>query len=63
MSQEKFRELVRPINEKPAVVVALVNLFDFNGSVLKVLDGIAGENPVILCANKVDLLPPKMGKQ
>jgi hypothetical protein len=63
MSQEKFRELLKPISEKPAVVVALVDLFDFGGSVLKELDGIAGENPVILCANKVDLLPPKMGKQ
>eukprot|EP00339_Tiarina_fusa_P013001 CAMPEP_0117062108 /NCGR_PEP_ID=MMETSP0472-20121206/43263_1 /TAXON_ID=693140 ORGANISM="Tiarina fusus, Strain LIS" /NCGR_SAMPLE_ID=MMETSP0472 /ASSEMBLY_ACC=CAM_ASM_000603 /LENGTH=768 /DNA_ID=CAMNT_0004781097 /DNA_START=193 /DNA_END=2499 /DNA_ORIENTATION=- len=63
MSQEKFRELLRPIGEKPAVVIALVDLFDFGGSVLKELDGIAGENPVILCANKVDLLPPKMGKQ
>jgi ribosome biogenesis GTPase A len=63
MSQEQFRELLRPISEKPAVVVALVDLFDFGGSVLRELDGIAGENPVILAANKADLLPPKMGKQ
>lgn len=63
MSQEQFRELLRPISEKPAVIVALVDLFDFGGSVLRELDGIAGENPVILAANKMDLLPSKMGKQ
>jgi len=63
MSQQQFRDLLKPISEKPAVIIALVDLFDFSGSVLRELDGIAGENPVILAANKVDLLPPQMGKQ
>lgn len=62
LSQEKFRDLLRPIREKPAVIVALVDLFDFAGSVLPELDSIAGDNPVILAANKADLLPSKMGK-
>lgn len=63
MSQEQFRNLLKPISEKPAVIIALIDLFDFSGSVLRELDGIAGENPVILAANKADLLPSKMGKQ
>ena len=50
------------ISEKPAVVIALIDLFDFGGSVLRELDGIAGENPVILAANKADLMPSQMGK-
>jgi len=62
LSQEQFRELLRPISEKPAVVIALIDLFDFGGSVLRELDGIAGENPVILAANKADLMPSQMGK-
>lgn len=62
LSQEKFRDLLRPIREKPAVIIALVDLFDFAGSVLPELDNIAGENPVILAANKADLLPAKMGQ-
>lgn len=62
LSQEKFRELLRPISEKPAVIIALIDLFDFGGSVLRELDGIAGENPVILAANKADLMPSQMGK-
>ena len=63
MSQEEFRNLLKPISEKPAVIIALVDLFDFSGSVLRELDGIAGDNPVILAANKIDLLPPQMGNQ
>jgi ribosome biogenesis GTPase A len=59
MSQQKFRDLLAPIREKPAVLIALVDLFDFAGSVLTELDAIAGDNPVLLAANKVDLLPPK----
>lgn len=63
MSQQQFRDLLKPISEKTAVIIALVDLFDFSGSVLRELDGIAGENPVILAANKMDLMPDKMGKQ
>lgn len=62
LSQEQFRDLLRPISEKTAVIVALIDLFDFGGSVLRELDGIAGENPVILAANKADLMPSQMGK-
>ena len=62
LSQQKFRDLLRPIREKPAVIIALVDLFDFAGSVLPELDSIAGNNPVILAANKADLMPDKMGK-
>lgn len=62
LSQERFRELLKPIREKDAVIIALVDLFDFNGSILPELDSIAGHNPVILAANKADLLPSKMGQ-
>jgi len=63
MSQQQFKDLLRPLSEKPAVLIAIVDLFDFSGSVLPELDAIAGDNPVILAANKADLLPPKMGQQ
>lgn len=62
LSQENFRSLLAPLKDKPAVIIALVDLFDFAGSVLPELDAIAGENPVILAANKADLLPSNMGK-
>lgn len=62
LSQEKFRDLLLPLREKPAVIIAVVDLFDFSGSILPDLDLIVGENPVILAANKADLLPSKMGQ-
>lgn len=62
LSQEQFRKLLLPLREKTAVILALVDLFDFSGSVLPELDEIAGENPVILAANKADLLPSEMGQ-
>ncbi|KAL7532597.1 hypothetical protein ACHAXR_007121 [Thalassiosira sp. AJA248-18] len=62
LSQEEFRNLLLPLREKKAVILALVDLFDFSGSVLPELDQIAGENPVILAANKADLLPSEMGQ-
>eukprot|EP00546_Thalassionema_frauenfeldii_P012250 CAMPEP_0178920776 /NCGR_PEP_ID=MMETSP0786-20121207/15187_1 /TAXON_ID=186022 /ORGANISM="Thalassionema frauenfeldii, Strain CCMP 1798" /LENGTH=663 /DNA_ID=CAMNT_0020594869 /DNA_START=208 /DNA_END=2199 /DNA_ORIENTATION=- len=62
MSQSRFRALLAPLREKPSVIIALVDLFDFAGSVLPELDAIAGDNPVIIAANKVDLLPSKMGQ-
>lgn len=62
ISQEKFLGLLRPLREQPCVIIALVDLFDFEGSILQELDIIAGDNPVIVAANKVDLLPDSMGK-
>ena len=61
LAQEKFRQLLSPIREKQAVIIALVDLFDFAGSVLPDLDHIAGDNPVILGINKADLLPSEFG--
>jgi len=62
LSQDAFRDLLKPIGDKPAVIIALVDLFDFSGSVLPELDAIAKDNPVILAANKADLLPSEMGQ-
>ena len=62
LSQEEFRKLLLPLRQKKAVILALVDLFDFSGSVLPELDEIAGDNPVILAANKADLLPSEMGQ-
>ena len=62
LSQQEFRNLLLPLRDKPAVILAMVDLFDFSGSVLPELYQIAGDNPVILAANKADLLPSEMGQ-
>ena len=39
------------------MILCLVDLFDLEGSILKNLRSIAGRNPIVIAANKVDLLP------
>jgi len=64
LTQSHFRSLLLPLSSKPCVLIALVDLFDFTGSVLPELDAIAGpDNPVVVAANKADLLPSNMGQQ
>jgi len=63
ISQEAFQRMLAPLATKKAVIIALVDLFDFSGSVLPQLNKIVGEtNPVLIAANKADLFPSKMGQ-
>jgi len=57
VSPEAFKELLKPIGKKKAVVCYVVDVFDFHGSFLSDLTSVVGRNPVILALNKADLLP------
>jgi len=60
LSQKSFRDLLLPLKKKDCVILAIIDLFDFDGSVLPELDEIvADNNNVILAVNKADLLPGK----
>ncbi len=52
-----FQHLLGGIRDTNAVVLCLVDLFDLEGSILKNLRTIAGHNPIVIAANKIDLLP------
>ena len=39
------------------MVLCIVDVFDLKGSLLSNLRQIAGKNPIVIAANKVDLLP------
>ena len=60
LSQEEFSRLLLPLGRRKAVIVAFADLFDFTvfGAILGKLNRIAGDNPVILAANKCD--PPPL---
>jgi 30S ribosome assembly GTPase len=45
------------IREQSCVVICLVDMFDLHGSLLPDLREIAGNNPVLVAANKIDLFP------
>mmetsp|Transcript_16818 Transcript_16818/g.36437 ORF Transcript_16818/g.36437 Transcript_16818/m.36437 type:complete len:654 (-) Transcript_16818:297-2258(-) len=53
-----FRQLLRTLRSRMCVIVCIVDLFDFHGSLVPDLPQIVGnDSPLMLVANKVDLLP------
>lgn len=54
---EDFVKLLKSIGTKKALVVYLVDLFDFNGSWVPGIKKYIGQNDCLLVGNKLDLLP------
>jgi len=53
-----FRDLLKSLKTRRCIVVCIVDLFDFHGSLVPDLEQIVGTNsPLMLVANKVDLMP------
>ncbi len=57
VDQSEFLRLLSQVGDKDALVIHIVDLFDFHGSVISGLQRFVGNNPVILAVNKTDLLP------
>ena len=57
LTPERFEKLLSNIKNTPSVVLCLVDIFDLRGSILKNLKNIVGNNPLVIAANKIDLLP------
>lgn len=55
--QDEFLRLLGRIGEEDALVIHIVDLFDFDGSIISGLQRFVGSNPVLLVVNKIDLLP------
>lgn len=53
----EFLKMISQISETKSLIVKLVDIFDFNGSFIKSLHRLTGDNPIILIGNKIDLLP------
>ncbi|MBU5595315.1 ribosome biogenesis GTPase YqeH [Amphibacillus sp. MSJ-3] len=56
-SDGDFLKMISQISETTSLIVKLVDIFDFNGSFIKSLQRLTGNNPIILIGNKIDLLP------
>ncbi|KRL60907.1 ribosome biogenesis GTPase YqeH [Latilactobacillus fuchuensis] len=57
LSDDDFLALLNQIGDSDALIVNVVDIFDFNGSIIPGLHRFVGDNPVILVGNKVDILP------
>ncbi len=58
MSEDEYRTAVMRVLDKPSLVLYAVDLFDFNGSLVRGLTGVLKQHEVIMAANKFDLFPP-----
>jgi hypothetical protein len=57
LTPERFESLLSNIKDTETVVLCIVDIFDLQGSVVRNLKSIAGDNPVVIAVNKIDLLP------
>lgn len=57
LTPQRFEDLLSNIKDTKSVVLSIVDIFDLEGSILRNLRSIAGNNPVVIAANKADLLP------
>lgn len=57
-----FQNLLTAIGHQRALVVYVVDIFNFSGSVIRSLRQYIGHNPVLLVGNKIDLLPSSFNK-
>ena len=57
ISGEDYLKVISQIKNENALIVLIVDIFDFSGSFLPNIKRLTGQNDVILAANKVDLLP------
>jgi len=57
LTDDDFLKILNGIGNTDALIVKIVDIFDFNGSWLPGLHRFVGANPVLLVGNKVDLLP------
>ncbi|ANK59307.1 ribosome biogenesis GTPase YqeH [Loigolactobacillus backii] len=57
LTDDDFLALLTQIGEADALIVNVVDIFDFSGSLIPGLHRFVGDNPVLLVGNKVDVLP------
>lgn len=57
LTDDDFLKILTELGHKDALIVKVVDIFDFDGSWLPGLHRFTGKNPVLLVGNKVDLLP------
>ncbi|MBC1920675.1 ribosome biogenesis GTPase YqeH [Listeria grayi] len=60
LTDDDFLKILNTIGAKKALIVYVVDIFDFDGSWLPGLNRFAGNNPVLLVGNKADLLPKSL---
>lgn len=62
LTDDDLLKILHGIGQTDALVVKIVDIFDFNGSWLPGLHRFVGDNDILLVGNKVDLLPKSVNR-
>jgi 30S ribosome assembly GTPase len=57
LTDDDFLKILNKIGKSDALIVMIVDIFDFNGSWIPGMHRFVGDNKILLVGNKVDLLP------
>ncbi|WP_349407902.1 ribosome biogenesis GTPase YqeH [Pseudalkalibacillus sp. SCS-8] len=57
LTDDDYRKILSGIGSEDALIVKIVDIFDFSGSWLPGIHRFVGKNPILLVGNKFDLLP------
>lgn len=60
LTDDDFLRLLNLLGKQDALIVNVVDIFDFNGSLIPGLHRFVGDNPVLLVGNKADVLPKSL---
>ncbi|MDN6295047.1 MAG: ribosome biogenesis GTPase YqeH [Alkalibacterium sp.] len=60
LSDDDFLNMLHELSVEDALIVNVVDLFDFSGSIISGIQRFAGNNPILIVANKSDLLPKSL---
>jgi len=60
LTSDDFLSMLNEISDKNALIVNVVDIFDFSGSLISGISRFAGDNPILMVGNKVDLLPKSL---
>lgn len=60
LTSDDFLNMLNEITEKNALIINVVDIFDFNGSVIPGIERFAGSNSVMIVGNKEDILPKSL---
>jgi len=63
LTSDDFLKILQQIADTDALVVNIVDIFDFSGSIVTGLQRHIGGNDLIIAANKFDLLPKSVNKR
>lgn len=57
ISDSQFLNMLHAIGDEKALIVNVIDIFDVYGTLISGLPRLVGNNPILIVANKIDLLP------